>query len=161
MEGRKRSAKQLNSKLADWSDDEIPQTVVNKKYEKVVILKHMFSLSELEEDPEALQEITADIRDECEKLGEVANITVYDREKDGVVSVKFEEKEAADACVKLMDGRMFAGERVEAYIFDGSERFRKKRKETGNKDEEEQKRLDAFGDWLEEGAPADREHEEN
>jgi HIV Tat-specific factor 1 len=152
----------VNSKLADWSDDEIPQTVVNKKYETVVILKHMFSLSELDEDPEALQDITADIREECEKLGEVANITVYDREKEGVVSVKFEEKEAAEACVRLMDGRMFAGERVEAYIFDGSERFRKKRKDVGvDKDAEEEARLEAFGDWLEEGAPENQEPAEN
>jgi hypothetical protein len=30
-----------------------------------------------------------------------------------------------------------------------------------DKDEEEQRRLEAFGDWLEEGAPEDREPGEN
>lgn len=38
-----------NSKLADWDDDEpsaLPET--NSKFEKVVILKHMFTLKELD-----------------------------------------------------------------------------------------------------------------
>lgn len=109
----------------------------------------MFSLSELSSDPSALSEITADIREEMEKLGEIVNLTVYDREKDGVVSIKFEDEAAAQACVKLNDGRMFAGEKIEAYIYDGTERFRKAKRERGDKDEEEEKRLEAFGDWLE------------
>lgn len=57
-----------------------------------------------------------------------------------------------------MNGRLFAGARVEAYIADGSERFKKSRekKKTGfdNDDEEddtENQRLDQFGSWLEEG----------
>jgi HIV Tat-specific factor 1 len=61
-----------------------------------------------------------------------------------------------------MDGRFFANKRVEAYIADGNERFKKssERKtvalageddgkgETGEADEEG-KRLDRFGEWLE------------
>lgn len=56
-----------------------------------------------------------------------------------------------------MDGRLFAGVRVEAYIADGSEKFRqsKEKKATvlDDDDEEnnaEQQRLDQFGSWLEE-----------
>jgi HIV Tat-specific factor 1 len=39
----------LNNKLADWDDDE-PAALVdtNSKFEKIVILKHMFTLQELE-----------------------------------------------------------------------------------------------------------------
>lgn len=39
----------LQSKLADWDDDDpsvMPQT--NSRFEKLVILKHMFTLKELE-----------------------------------------------------------------------------------------------------------------
>lgn len=55
-----------------------------------------------------------------------------------------------------MDGRYFSGTRVEAYIADGSEKFKKssERKlqlgdEDGEEEGEESKRLDEFGSWLE------------
>lgn len=59
-----------------------------------------------------------------------------------------------------MDGRYFAGTRVEAYISSGKEKFKKtneKREALEDmaergidaKDEEEESRLDEFGTWLE------------
>lgn len=51
-----------------------------------------------------------------------------------------------------MDGRLFGGLRVVAYISDGSERFKKsggKKAMDSDEEEEEQRRLDKFGDWLE------------
>ncbi|KAE8144955.1 hypothetical protein BDV25DRAFT_165683 [Aspergillus avenaceus] len=152
----------LNSKLADWDDDDpsaLPET--NSRFEKVVILKHMFTLQELDEDPAAILDIKEDIRDECSKLGEVTNVVLYDKEADGVVSVRFQEPEAAKNCVKVMDGRYFGGTRVDAYIADGSERFKKTNEKRAaledlaekgfdaDEDEEEAQRLDEFGTWLE------------
>lgn len=65
---------------------------------------------------------------------------------------------------QVMDGRFFSGTRVEAYVADGSERFKKsgggeKKVSFDNDDEEEEggerneegKRLDQFGSWLEGG----------
>ena len=61
-----------------------------------------------------------------------------------------------------MNGRHFAGMVVEAYIADGNEKFKKSSEkratamaddgEEGN--EEEGRRLDQFGSWLEEEAGA-------
>lgn len=56
-----------------------------------------------------------------------------------------------------MDGRFFDTRRVEAYIADGSEKFRKSgERKPGvelngidGADDEEGKRLDEFGTWLE------------
>ena len=51
-----------------------------------------------------------------------------------------------------MDGRHFAGQQVEAYVADGSERFKKTSGRNNALDEdedEESKRLDEFGEWLE------------
>lgn len=59
-----------------------------------------------------------------------------------------------------MDGRYFAGTRVEAYVSTGKEKFKKSNEkrealedmaERGldAKDEEEAQRLDEFGTWLE------------
>ena len=56
-----------------------------------------------------------------------------------------------------MDGRFFSGTRVEAYIADGSEKFKKsseRKVQFGDEEEdgeEEGKRLDQFGNWLEGG----------
>ncbi|KAL2872008.1 U2 snRNP complex subunit CUS2 [Aspergillus lucknowensis] len=92
----------LNSKLTDWDDDE-PAALVdtNSKFEKVVTLKHMFTLKELDDDPAAILDIKEDIRDECSKLGEVTNVVLYDKEPEGVVSVRFSDPEAARNCVKV------------------------------------------------------------
>ncbi|KAL4936638.1 hypothetical protein BDV06DRAFT_216522 [Aspergillus oleicola] len=151
----------MNNKLTDWDDDE-PAALVdtNSKFEKVVILKHMFTLQELDEDPAAILDIKEDIRDECSKLGEVTNVVLYDKEEAGVVSVRFSNPESAKACVQTMNGRFFGGTAVEAYISNGSERFRKTNEKRAAledlaekgfdaEDEDENQRLDEFGTWLE------------
>lgn len=136
----------------------MPET--NSRFEKVVILKHMFTLKELEEDSSAVFDIKDDIRDECSKLGEVTNVVLYDKEPDGVVTVRFTDPGAARQCVSVMDGRFFGGTRVEAYIATGGEKFQKTNEQRAAledmaergidaEDPEEQRRLDEFGTWLE------------
>ena len=132
----------------------------NSRFEKIVILKHMFTLKELEEDPSAVLDIKEDIRDECSKLGDVTNVVLYDKEPDGVVTVRFTDPGAAMQCVRVMDGRFFGGTRVDAYISDGREKFRKTNEKRAAledmaergidaEDEDEMRRLDEFGTWLE------------
>ena len=124
-----KKTQKLDARLADWSDDE-PSALVetSSRWDKVVILKHMFTLDELSEDPAAILDIKEDIREECNKLGEVTNVVLFDLEEDGVASVRFSNAEAANACVRLMDGRSFAGQKVQAYISDGKEQFKKSKK---------------------------------
>ena len=57
------------------------------------------SLTQKQEDPAAMLEIKEDIREECAKLGEVTNVVLFDKEQDGVASVRFSNAEAASACV--------------------------------------------------------------
>lgn len=123
-----RKTQKLSAKLADWSDDEdvyVPPEQRTGKRDKMVILKHMFTREELDEDPAALLEIKEDIREECGKLGDVTNVVLYDLEPEGIVSVKYKRPESAAACVELMDGRNFGGQRVEAYIPSGRVKFQK------------------------------------
>ena len=118
-----RRTQKLDAKLADWSDDEDGGARA-AKHERLVVLKHMFTLRDLDEGPEALLEIKEDIRDECAKLGDVTNVVLYDLEDDGVVGVRFRNVDAALACVRLMDGRAFDGRIVEASIATGKEKYR-------------------------------------
>ncbi|OAA82149.1 Nucleotide-binding, alpha-beta plait [Akanthomyces lecanii RCEF 1005] len=121
-----KKTQKMDAKLADWSDDDAPAIApVNLKKDKTVVLQHMFTLQELEEDPAALLEIKEDIRDECSKLGTVTSVVLYDEEDDGIVTVKFKESESALACINLMHGRSFGGLKVEAALATGKERFKK------------------------------------
>ncbi|KAL8646703.1 MAG: hypothetical protein Q9210_005978, partial [Variospora velana] len=173
---RVRKADACGSKLADWDDDD-PQAIqdTSSRWDKVVILKHLFTLQELEvrltsptmsynhtttastdpsllhsilshlcpdppilpymhehslthqkqEDPAAILDIKEDIREECAKIAPVTNVVLFDKEPDGVASVRFSNAEGAKACVRVMDGRFFSGTKVEAYVADGSEKFKK------------------------------------
>ncbi|KAI1434589.1 hypothetical protein GGR50DRAFT_661631 [Xylaria sp. CBS 124048] len=130
----------LDAKLADWDEDEdgpfSAYVEANAPKGRVVILRHMFTLRELDEDPAAMLDIKEDVRDECSKLGAVTNVQLFDLEEDGIVSVKFKTSEAAVACVNLMDGRAFDGRTVRATIASGKENFRRSDKDNGSDEEE-------------------------
>ncbi|KAI1501729.1 hypothetical protein F5X99DRAFT_190062 [Biscogniauxia marginata] len=128
----------LDAKLADWDDDDPygGQLETNAPRDRVVTLRHMFTLKELDEDPAALLDIKEDIREECAKLGPVTNVVLYDLEEDGIASVKFRDPEAAQACVDLMDGRAFDGRTVRASIASGRERYHKSGKKQQQQDDD-------------------------
>lgn len=74
-------------KLEDWdSEDEFGPTltVIDKlsnqanKNGRVVVLKHMFTLKELKDDPSLLLDLKEDVREECATLGDVTNVVLYD-----------------------------------------------------------------------------------
>ncbi len=64
----------------------------------------------------------------------------------GVVQIKFKTEEAADACVALMEGRWYAGRRLEAGKWDGVTNHNVLVEET---EEEQQARLEAYARELE------------
>ncbi|PNH41521.1 hypothetical protein VD0004_g5633 [Verticillium dahliae] len=133
-----KKTQKLDAKLADWSDDDTAAlpTAAASKWDRLVVLRHMFTLAELEEDPAALLEIKEDVREECAKLGAVTNVVLFDEEPDGVVSVKFRDPQAAQACIAMMHGRSFDGRVVEASLATGREKFR--RSKGGQADEEDE-----------------------
>lgn len=74
------------SKLQDWDDEDgfgpsrDPADDANaiNKNSRVVVLKRMFTLAELDEDASLLLDLKEDVRDECSSLGEVTNVVLYD-----------------------------------------------------------------------------------
>lgn len=150
---------EMYAKLAEWSDDE-PSTIPTtySKWDKLVIMKHMFTLEELEKDPQAYLDIKEDVRDEASTCGEVTNVVLYDKEPEGVITVRF--KQAADAVkfVHKTDGRFFDSRQVVSSIADARPRFKKSGRGTESDQEEENERLEKFGNDLE--AEAHREGEE-
>jgi len=152
----------MQRKLEDWdSEDEFgpslaPTDKMNRaanKNNRVVVLKHMFTLKELEDDASLLLDLKEDVREECAMLGEVTNVILYDREPEGVMTVKFRDPLSAQACIIKMQGRFFDGRRVEAFLYSGKERYNRTggggdHNEMEVDDESEKKRLEDFANWL-------------
>ncbi|CAG8230849.1 unnamed protein product [Penicillium salamii] len=147
----------LNSKLADWDDDAPPPKRKFTQAEHKVVLKHMFDMNELAADPTDMIDISMEIREECEKFGEVTKVTLWDEEPEGVVTVRFKDPEDAIACMEKLKGRYFNKKAIEAYISKSRERFRKSGRRHAGDDsdfsEGELGRIDRFGDWLERDEP--------
>jgi HIV Tat-specific factor 1 len=74
----------------------------------------MFTFKELEEDPSLLLDLKEDVREECENLGVVTNVVLYDvsiapadlsmlnsqqLEEEGIMTVKFKDQLSATACL--------------------------------------------------------------
>lgn len=68
-------AKQRLEKKLEWFEE---STQKSGKIPKVVVLKHMFTLEELEEDPTLLLDLKQEVWEECEKLGSVTSVALYD-----------------------------------------------------------------------------------
>lgn len=155
----------VSRKLAGWesdSDEEASaslrpsgaQAGYTNPLSRTLILKKIFTLSELSSDPSLLLDLSSDIREECANFGEVTSVTLWDLEPEGVVSVKFRRGEEAQAALKVMDGRFFAGRRIEAFLSEGNKvKFRRSRGEGAgvgeDSDEEGGEKKDGFGEWLE------------
>ncbi|KAM5531255.1 hypothetical protein V8D89_015056 [Ganoderma adspersum] len=161
MQDKKRATRRIGKmqkKLGEWDDEdgfgpsitEEDKANAMNKHERVVVLKRMFTLQELEEDKSLLLDLKDDVREECSTLGEVTNVVLYDAEADGVMTVKFKDALSAQACVIKMNGRFFAGRRIEASLYAGRQRFKRSGHgdNLGEGDEVEKQRLDDFAKWL-------------
>jgi len=70
----------------EWDDEDgfgpmmTPEDSIKEanKNSRVVVLKHMFTLKELDDDPTLLLDLREDVREECSTLGEVTNVVLYD-----------------------------------------------------------------------------------
>lgn len=115
----------------------------------MVILKHVFTLEELAKEPDFVDDIKQDMEDASAEHGEVKNITVFDLEDDGIVTVRFSNNTAAKSFARKSDGRLYDGRTLEAYVGTGLEKFKKTRKGAKDKDAAEAKRLEEYSKYIE------------
>ncbi|XP_071112882.1 17S U2 SnRNP complex component HTATSF1-like [Haliotis cracherodii] len=140
----KRKLKEKQEKLFDWRPE---KEEARLKCEKTVILKNMFDPKEFEENPMVINELRDDVRLEAAKFGEVKKVTVFDRNSDGVISVKYKEAEEADKCIAGLNGRWFAQQRIIASAWDGVTKY-----EIEETEEERNARLQKWEGFLNIGA---------
>ena len=87
------------------------------------------------------------------KIGELSKITLFAKHVDGVVIVKFASSGSAARCVEVMNGRFFAGRKLECGFWDGTDYTHRESKI------EERQRAEKFEEWLEEGSSSESEDE--
>jgi len=124
----KQMTAQQNAKLTDWDEDDpsaIPTETATQpeddwtdpKY--YVVVKNMFTLEELKENPDELENIPAEINEIAESYGKPTNVVMYDLEPEGVVTIRFETAEMAMNCAKGMNGYPLDSDpprKIKAYV---------------------------------------------
>ncbi|KVI07551.1 splicing factor U2AF-associated protein 2 [Cynara cardunculus var. scolymus] len=113
---KKKKLQKVEHKMLGWGgrDDSkllIPTTVV---------LRYMFSPAEMRADENLNVELAADVQEECTKLGAVESVKVCENHPQGVVLVRFKDRQDARKCIELMNGRWFGGRQIHASEDDGS-----------------------------------------
>ena len=143
----KRKVAQMAVKQAmDWDDGGYNGRLTGGlKGLRIVALQPLFSRDELTD--EKLAKLEEVIQSDCEKCGPVEKITIFASNPRGVVVVKFAQPAAASEAIKLWDGRVFDGRKVEAAFWDGVTDYTV-RDEAKEKAEMEA-RHEQFGEWLE------------
>ncbi|TMW63484.1 hypothetical protein Poli38472_002425 [Pythium oligandrum] len=120
---------------------------------RIVVIKHMFTPEEILDDTYE-EELRQDIEEECTKIGEVTKVTLFAKHVDGVVVIKFASGGSAAKCVDVMNGRFFAGRKLECHFWDGADYTYRESKE------EEQVRAEKFDEWLQGGSSSSEEDDE-
>jgi HIV Tat-specific factor 1 len=90
----------------------------------MAIIKNVFILEDLDDDG-ALLEIKADMRSRAKEFGEVTNVTLYDKEHEGVVVVRFKDWESAEAFQKATNGRYYNNNHLKITIAEDRPKFSK------------------------------------
>lgn len=137
-------AQRQERKQLGWQEDDEEEHDDSSEAERTVVLKQMFTDDELASDPLYKEEVEKDVTTECAKLGTIESVTIFTTNPDGVVTVRFGSAASANACVERMNGRFYAGKRVEAGLWDGKTSF-----EVDETPEQQEARLEQFGQELE------------
>jgi len=106
----------------------------------------MFDPSEAEGQDDFYEELKVDIGVEIEnKAGPIEKITIFEGNPEGAVAIKFKSSTSAEKCIDIMHGRFFGGKAIECIYFDGVTNYKVQ------KEDDNEKRMKEFGDWLEHG----------
>lgn len=74
---KKRMTK-MHSKVNDWDSNSDEDAHETRAAARTLILKKMFTLAELDADATLLLDLKQDVREECESLGAVTNVVLWD-----------------------------------------------------------------------------------
>ena len=160
-ESKRRVARLAAIQAVGWDESENGRIAGGLKGLRIIVLMNMFDPRELEHDDDddnngdentgdtRLHALEREIHTECEEIGTVEKITIFSKHPAGVVIVKFVKPNDASDAVKVFNGKVRGnGRKVEASFWDGTTDYTVV--DVEKEEKEAEKRLDKFGDWLEE-----------
>ncbi|KAG6645284.1 splicing factor U2AF-associated protein 2 [Carya illinoinensis] len=112
---KKKKLKKVQEKMLGWAGRDDAKVLIPA----TVVLRYMFTPAEMRADENLRLELEADVEEECIKLGPVESVKVCENHPQGVVLVKFKDRNDAQKCIELMNGRWFGGRQVHASEDDG------------------------------------------
>lgn len=157
-ESKRRVARLAAIQAVGWDESENGRIAGGLKGLRIIVLMNMFDPRELEHDDDddeennndtRLRTLEREIHTECEEIGTVEKITIFSKHPAGVVIVKFVKPNDASDAVNAFNGKVRGnGRKVEASFWDGTTDYTVVN--VAKEERETEKRLDKFGDWLEE-----------
>lgn len=149
-EAKRKVARLAALQAVGWDEGENGRIAGGLKGLRIVVLMNMFDPAEFQHDDndEKLQSLEKKVHSECEEIGAVEKITVFSKHPAGVMIVKFTQPNAASDAVTSFNGKVSNnGRKVEASYWDGVTDYTCR--DVDKEEKETEKRLDEFGDWLE------------
>ena len=149
-EAKRKVARLAALQAVGWDEGENGRIAGGLKGLRIVVLMNMFDPKELQNDTndEKLQTLEREVHAECGEFGAVEKITVFSKHPAGVMIVKFTQPNAASDAVNKFNGKVRDnGRKVEASYWDGVTDYTCR--DEAKEEKETEKRLDEFGDWLE------------
>ncbi|KAL7198427.1 hypothetical protein ACSBR2_020840 [Camellia fascicularis] len=113
---KKKKLQKVEQKMLGWGGRDDAKVLISA----TVVLRYMFTPTEMRSDENLRSNLEADVEEECVKLGLVESVKVCENHPQGVVLVKFKDSKDAHKCIELMNGRWFGGRQIHASIDDGS-----------------------------------------
>jgi RNA recognition motif-containing protein len=150
-EAKRKVARLAALQAVGWDEGENGRIAGGLKGLRIIVLMNMFDPAEFvnDENDEKLRTLEQTVHSECEEMGTVEKITIFSKHPAGVIIVKFAQPNAASDAVNRFNGQVRDDGKikVEASYWDGVTDYTVIDEEKEAKDAE--KRLDEFGDWLE------------
>jgi len=134
-------AKKQKEKLFAWIPDKIKGE--RAKHEKVIVIKNMFDVEDLDTDPGLILDYSNRIRTQGGKFGTVTKVCLYDKHPEGVCQVFFKEPSEADMAVQMLHGRLFGKKVMSVETWDGKSKYKMEESR-----EEETERLRHWEEFL-------------
>lgn len=121
-----------------------------------LLLKHLFDPEQLSKaPPQDLQDLQEDVTEELTSFGTLSRpLILWDLEPLGIATCSFSTEQEASRARTALNGRWFDGRKLEVDFADAEVTKGLKRsggEKNGQDEEEEEKRLEGFQDWLNKG----------
>ncbi|RCN32357.1 hypothetical protein ANCCAN_21835 [Ancylostoma caninum] len=121
-----------------------------------VVIKNLFTLQMMETNAALMMDLKEEVQQSCSKYGTVKKVVVYDTNPEGVVTVTFETTDESDMAVKMLNGRIVDGRRLEVSLWDGKTKYKVQESE-----EDRQRRLAAWQNFIKGDSDDEEENDES